>query len=48
VTGNIVRQSAGPHVYYASDSFTSPRIFVTAAGASDPTSQPGDIWLELS
>jgi hypothetical protein len=46
VTGNILRSSAGPHIYHTDGSFVSGRIFVTAAGAADPTSQDGDIWLE--
>lgn len=48
MTANLPRASAGPHLYFASASFTSPRVFVTVAGAPDPTSQPGDIWIELS
>lgn len=46
VTGNITRQGAGVHVYHADSAMTGGRIYVTAAGAGDPTSQPGDIWLE--
>lgn len=45
VTGNIVRAGAGVHPYFADAAMTGGRIYVTAAGASDPTSQPGDIWL---
>lgn len=48
VSGNILRASAGPHLYHTDGSFTSGRVFVTAAGASDPTSQDGDIWIELA
>lgn len=48
MTGNLVRQGAGPHLYHTTASFTSGRVFVTAAGAADPTSQPGDIWIILS
>ena len=47
VSGNITRTGAGPHLYYADGSLTSGRVYVTAKGAADPTSQPGDIWLEL-
>lgn len=47
VTGNILRSGAGPHVYHTDSTFTSGRIFVTANGAADPTSLPGDIWIEL-
>lgn len=46
VTGNIVRSAAGSHTYHTNAAFTSGRIFTTAAGAADPTSLPGDIWLE--
>lgn len=48
MTGNILRSSAGPHLYHTDGSFTSGRVFVTAAGASDPTSQDGDVWIELA
>lgn len=46
VTGNILRQGAGVHPYFSDAAMTGGRIYVTAVGASDPTSQPGDIWLE--
>lgn len=46
VTGNIVRSGAGVHVYHADSDMTGGRIYVTAAGDADPTSQPGDIWLQ--
>lgn len=46
VTGNILRSGAGPHLYHVSG-YASGRVFVTAAGAADPTSQNGDIWIEL-
>lgn len=46
VTGNIVRSTKGVHPYFNDAAMTGGRIFVTAAGAADPTSQPGDIWLE--
>lgn len=48
VTGNILRSGAGPHLYHNDGSFTSGRIFVTAAGAADPTTADGDIWIELA
>lgn len=47
VTGNILRSGAGPHLYHDDDTFTSGRVFVTANGAADPTSAPGDVWIEL-
>lgn len=48
VTGAILRQGAGAHPYMADAAYAAARIFVTANGAPDPTSQNGDIWLELA
>jgi len=48
VSGNIARSSAGSHLYHTDALNVSGRVFVTASGAADPTSQVGDIWLELS
>jgi len=48
MTANLVRQGAGPHLYHTNASFSSGRLFVTASGAADPTSQPGDVWIQLS
>ena len=48
MTGNITRQGAGVHVYHVDATLTSGRIFLTDNGAADPTSLPGDIWLEKS
>lgn len=45
VTGAITRQGAGVFPYFMDSALTGGRIFVTAAGAADPTSQPGDLWL---
>jgi hypothetical protein len=47
VTGNITRAGAGPLLYHASG-FGSGRVFVTAAGAPDPTTADGDIWIEYA
>lgn len=47
VTTNIVRQGAGTHLYHNDSALTSGRVFVTAKGAADPTSMPGDIWYEV-
>lgn len=44
VSGNILRQGGGPHLYFNDAALTSGRVFLTAVGASDPTSAPGDIW----
>ena len=46
VTGNITRSGAGVHLYHSNGALSSGRVFVTANGAADPTSLPGDIWLE--
>ena len=48
VTGNIVRSASGSHLYHTDAAYTSGRVFITAAGASDPTSLAGDVWLELA
>ncbi len=48
MTGNIARSGAGSHLYHTNATFASGRVFVTAAGAADPTSLAGDIWLELA
>lgn len=47
VTANIVRSGAGPHLYHADATYVSGKVIVTAAGAADPTTAVGDIWLEL-
>lgn len=44
VTGNIVRSGAGVHPYWSDPAMTGGRRYITAAGAADPTSQPGDEW----
>jgi hypothetical protein len=48
MSGNLVRAAPGPHLYHVTAAFGSGRVFVTAAGAADPTSLAGDIWLEYS
>lgn len=48
VTGDITRQGAGIHPYFNDPAMTGARIFITAAGAADPTSERGDIWLQTS
>jgi hypothetical protein len=45
VTGNILRSGSGAYAYYGNAAMTGARIYLTATGASDPTSQPGDQWL---
>jgi len=45
VTGNILRGSAGAHLYHNTAGMNSGRVFLTAEGAADPTSLAGDIWL---
>jgi hypothetical protein len=44
VTSNITRSGAGVTPYYSDPAMTGGRIYVTTAGAADPTSQPGDLW----
>jgi hypothetical protein len=48
MTGNLTRKDAGPHLYHVNASYTSGRLFVTTVGASDPTTQVGDIWIQVS
>lgn len=47
MTGNIVRSGAGPHVYLGDGTYISGKITVTASGAADPTTEIGEIWIEL-
>jgi len=44
LTGNATRQGAGVLPYWYDPLMTGGRIFITASGAPDPTSLPGDIW----
>jgi hypothetical protein len=46
VTTNIVRQGAGVYPYWSDSAMTGGRFFITAVGASDPTSQPADCWFQ--
>lgn len=48
VSGNIIRQGAGVHAYWFDPAMTGGRIFLTAEGAGDPTSQPGDLWFTMA
>lgn len=44
VTGNIIRSSAGAHMYHASSSQASGRVYTLASGASLPSSPAnGDV-----
>ena len=45
VTGNILRGSAGGHLYHTNAAMINGRVFLTSSATADPTSQPGDIWL---
>lgn len=45
VTGNILRGSAGGHLYHTTAGMNSGRVFLTLEGAADPTSLAGDVWL---
>lgn len=46
MTGDILRNGAGAHLYMADAGFSSVRVFLTENGAADPRTQVGDIWLE--
>lgn len=47
VSGNITRSGAGGHAYAASSSYPAIRIF-GPENTTDPTSQPGDLWLKAN
>lgn len=44
ISGNIVRITAGAHIYHNDPLLLSGRIFLTTTGSADPTSVAGDIW----
>lgn len=46
IDGKLTRDGFGVHAHFASTSMTGGRIYVAASGGSDPTANPGDIWLE--
>jgi len=46
VTGNIIRASAGAHIYNADPASTDGRFIVTEAGAAAPTAGDGAIWAQ--
>lgn len=46
MTGTIIRSGGGAHSYYPDPALTAGREFLTAAGAADPTSLPGDKWFK--
>ena len=47
MTGTIVRQSAGAHLYFVDPALSTGRVYVTASGAPDPRADPTkDIWFE--
>lgn len=48
VSGNIIRSSAGGHLYHTTAAMTSGRVFLTEDSESDPTSVAGDIWLKYT
>lgn len=48
IDGNLIRDTAGPHLYHTNAAFTSGRVALTAVGAPDPFAAgplPGDIWI---
>lgn len=46
-TGNITRQGSGVHLYHVAAAYNSGRVYGPEY-TTDPTSQPGDIWLKAS
>jgi hypothetical protein len=47
VSGLVTRQGHGGHVYFDNSAMTTPVIYITASGATDPRSgNPGEIWLQ--
>lgn len=48
MTGYATHQGAGVEPFWNDAAMTSGKMFLTAAGAGDPTSNPGDIWFEKS
>jgi|GEM_PF-1354318 len=44
MTGNITRQNAGVHAYWANPAMNGGREYLTVSTASDPSSLPGDVW----
>lgn len=47
VTGNIVRQGGGVHLYYVNSIYASGRVF-GPENTSDPTGQIGDLWFKAN
>lgn len=47
-TGDIFRNGRGAYLHHNQSSYLSGRVFTTALGAADPTSEVGDVWIELS
>lgn len=45
VSGDILRQSAGAHAYYVNPAYSHFRVF-GPENTTDPTTQPGDLWLK--
>jgi hypothetical protein len=48
VTGNIVRQTKGVHLFWNSASLDHGAVYLTVDSDDDPTSSPGDIWLKYA
>lgn len=47
LTGNLVRNTKGAHVYFNAAGITTPEIFITASAASDPRGGlPGQLWFK--
>lgn len=46
LNGDIARNGGGGFIFHSDPALVGTRIFITGAGQADPTSRPGDIWLE--
>jgi hypothetical protein len=44
VSGEITRTSHGAYIYHNASGMSKGVLYLTASGASDPTSNPGEIW----
>ena len=44
-TADITKQSEGVYPHFADSGITKGRMYIATAAGSDPTSQPGDMWL---
>jgi hypothetical protein len=45
ITGEILRESQGAHIFWVDDAMDRGAIFLVPSTGTDPTSAPGHIWL---